>query len=75
MPGIILMHDALHTRHAYFVLYIQSAAAAAAALCVDLQLLLLQQLLLFVIVCWTAKNVAGSLNLIPSSVFLLFIQT
>ena len=72
MPGIILMHDALHTRHAYFVLYIQSAAAAAAALCVDLQLLLLQQLLLFVIVCRTAKHVAGSSSPIPSSALVLF---
>ena len=53
-------------------LYIQSAAAAAAALCVAIPLLLLQQLLLFVVVCRMAKNVGGSLNLIPPSVFFLF---
>ena len=59
-------------------LNIRSAAAtAAAALCVAIRLLLLpQQLLLFVIVCRrTINNVAGSLNLIPSSVFSLFNHT
>ena len=52
--------------------YIQSAAAAAAALSVptSILLLLLQQPcccfpLLFVIVCWMAKTVAGPLNLTP----------
>ena len=48
---------------------------AAAALCVDILPLLLQQLLLFVIVCRMGKSDAGSLNLIPSSVFFLFTQT
>ena len=43
--------------------------------CCSVPVLLLQQLLLFVIVCRMAKNVAGSLNLVPSSVFFLFIQT
>ena len=52
----------------------KSAAAAAATLCVSILLLLLQQLLLFVIVCRMAKIVGDSLNLIPSSVFFLFIQ-
>ena len=46
-----------------------AAAAAAAALCVAMLLLVLQllllQLLLFMIVCRTAKFVAGSVNLIP----------
>ena len=51
-----------------------AVAAAAAGLCVAILRLLLQQLLLFVIVCRMAKIVAGLLNLIPSSVFFLFIQ-
>ena len=49
------------------------AAAAAAALCDAILLLLLYQLLLFVILCRIAKFLAGSLNLIPSIVFFLFI--
>ena len=55
-------------------LYMKSfAAAAAAALCDAILLLLLYQLLLFVILCRIAKFLAGSLNLIPSIVFFLFI--
>ena len=53
-------------------LFFQSAAAAAAGLCDAILLLLLQQLLLFVIVYRMAKAAAGSLSLIPSSVFFLF---
>ena len=59
-------------------LYVRSAAdIAAAALCAAIRLLLLlQQLLLFVIVCRRTKNnVAGSLKLIPCSVFFLFNHT
>ena len=41
----------------------------------NIRLLLLHQLLLFVIVCRMAQIVAGSLNLIPSGTFFLFIQT
>ena len=37
--------------------------------------MLLQHLLLFVVACRMAKVVAGSLTLIPSSVFFLLIQT
>ena len=37
--------------------------------------LLLQLLLLFIVACQMAKIAAGSLNLIPSSVFFLFVQT
>ena len=63
----------LYIQNAY--LYIQNAAAAAAAalMCVVVLLLLLHQLLLFVIVCRMAQIVAGSLNLIASTVFFLFI--
>ena len=72
IPGVILLlYDVLCTWH----VVVQSAAAGAAALCVAVLLLLLQQLLLFVIVCRMAKIVAGVLNLIPSNVFFLFIQT
>ena len=51
--------------------YIHGAAAAAAALCCYTAVVA-EQLLLLVIVCRMAKNVAGLLNLIPSSVFFLF---
>ena len=73
-PVIYCYCCSIYTWH----VFTQSAAAAAAALCVAILLLLLQlqQLLLFVIVCRMAKNIAGSMiNLIPSSASCLFIQT
>ena len=72
VPGIMLLYGVLCTCY----VFVQSAAAAAAAaVCVAILLLQLQQLLLFVIVCRMVKIVSGSLNLIPSRVFLLFTQT
>ena len=64
-----MLHDVLYIVPGMY-LYVQSAAATSAALCIAIPLL--RQLLLF-IVCRMAKNVAGSLNLIPCIVFFLFI--
>ena len=70
IPGIILLYDVVYTWH----VFIHKECCCRCCSC-SVPVFLLQQLPLFVILYRMAKNVAGSLNLIASSVFFLFIQT
>ena len=70
IPGILLLYALLYTLHVCI-----HPECCCRCCCCSVPVLLLQQLLLFVIVCRMAKIVDGSLNLIPYSVFFLFIQT
>ena len=71
VPGIIQLYDVLYTWHVFI-----RKESCCCCCCCRCSVPVLLQLLLFVIVCWKAKTVAGSLYLIPStSFFFLFIQT
>ena len=72
IPGIILLYeyDVFNTWHVFI-----HTECCCRCCCCSVPVLLLQQLLLFDVVCRMAKIVAGSLNLIPSSVFFPLIQT
>ena len=71
IPGIILLYDVLYTWHVF--IYTERCCRCCCCCCAPVLLLL--QKLLSVIVRRTAKTVAGSLNLMTSNVFFLFIQT
>ena len=76
VPGIVLLYSRAVRRIIYlrciYTYHVQSCCRCYCSVCCYIAAVLLQQLLLFVIVCRIAKIVAGSLTLIPSSVFFLF---
>ena len=71
----ILLYDVFYTWHVFIHTECCCRCCCCLLLCVAIPVLLLPQLLLLLILCRMTKTVAGSSNLIPSSVFFPFIPT